>query len=276
MSQLVSLSASTLRHTVSILFAGVLAITSTPAFPASCSTRSGATRATLIELYTSEGCSSCPPADRWLSGFADQTVRQPSPVIPLAFHVDYWDSLGWRDRFASASFTARQYERVSSNRGSFAYTPQILVDGRDSNAWRQARAPGEIGSSAISTPGANLILQVNTRRDGKISVDLETKLLEGGDVGHAVVYLALFENGLSSNVRAGENAGHQLRHDFVVRDWVGPLPIRSIDREKTSHVFTPSDVILENAGVAAIVELADGSRLLQAISQPVCRAAQPS
>jgi hypothetical protein len=233
----------------------------------------------LIELYTSEGCSSCPPADRWLSGFANKTAQQPSPVIPLAFHVDYWDSLGWRDRFAAPKFTARQTERVSSNRGTFAYTPQILVNGRDSMAWRQASAPGEISSGGTSAPGADLVLQLDTQREGRIAVDLETKVLAASDAGHAVVYLALFENGLSSNVQAGENAGHQLRHDFVVRNWIGPLPLGRdgrIGSETTHHVFAPSDVVIEHAGVAAIVELADGTRLLQAIAQPVCRAANPS
>jgi len=279
MPRLLHVPAITMLRTVSIVVTGVLLLVSTSAFAASCSTRSGATRATLIELYTSEGCSSCPPADRWLSGFASKTGRQAAQVIPLAFHVDYWDSLGWRDRFASPKFTARQDERVGNNRGSFAYTPQILVNGRDSMAWRQARAPGELIPGATFAPGADLVLQLDTQSDGKISVNLETKLLQASDAGHAVAYLALFENGLSSNVRAGENAGHQLRHDFVVRDWIGPLPVGRVgntDRETIHRVFTPSDVVIDHAGVAAIVELADGMRLLQAIAQPVCRAADPS
>jgi len=270
MSRLLCLSTTKLLHSVSIFITGVLIVVSTSAFPASCSARSGATRATLIELYTSEGCSSCPPADHWLSGLVGWTTRQASPVIPLAFHVDYWDHIGWRDRFASARFTARQYERVSSNRGAFAYTPQMLVNGLDSNAWRNARAPGEIIPGTTTAPGADLILQVDSRQDGKISVELKTKLLKVSDIGHAVAYLALFENGLSSSVRAGENAGHQLRHDFVVRHWIGPFPLGHLGEEKTNHVFTRSDVVPENAGIAAVVELADGSRLLQALSLPLC------
>ena len=278
MPRLLHVAAIKLLRTAAIV-TGVLLLVNTSAFAASCSAHSGATRATLIELYTSEGCSSCPPADRWLSGFAGKTDQQAAQVIPLAFHVDYWDSLGWRDRFAAPKFAARQTERVGSNRGTFAYTPQILVNGRDSMDWLQARAPGEISSGATLAPGADLVLQVGAQREGTIAVDLETKVLAASDAGHAVVYLALFENGLSSNVRAGENAGHQLRHDFVVRNWIGPLPLGRdgrIGSETTHHVFTPSDVVIEHAGVAAIVELADGTRLLQAIAQPVCRAANPS
>jgi len=278
MPRLLHVAAIKLLRTAAIV-TGVLLLVNTSAFAASCSAHSGATRATLIELYTSEGCSSCPPADRWLSGFAGKTDQQAAQVIPLAFHVDYWDSLGWRDRFAAPKFTARQNERVSSNRGTFAYTPQILVNGRDSMDWLQARAPGEISSGATLAPGADLVLQVGAQREGTIAVDLETKVLAASDAGHAVVYLALFENGLSSNVRAGENAGHQLRHDFVVRNWIGPLPLGHdgrIGSGTTHHVFAPSDVVIEHAGVAAIVELADGTRLLQAIAQPVCRTADPS
>lgn len=250
-----------------LLMAGMLAILSTPAYAAVCMARSAATRATVIELYTSEGCSSCPPADRWLSGFVGRP-GSPSPIIPLAFHVDYWDYIGWQDRFASPQNTARQNERVGSNRGSFAYTPQTFVDGRDSSVWRQARSPGELPLSTALVPGADLALRVETTSAGRIAVELDTKLSHPGDAGHAVAYIALYENGLSSEVRAGENAGHQLHHDFVVREWVGPFPVSD---KKSGYVFSRSDVVFENAGVAAVVELADGSRLLQAVSEPLCR-----
>src|ERR1700709_639060 len=85
------------------------------------SVQSGALRAPVVELYTSEGCSSCPPADRWLSGFK----ADPSTVA-LAFHVDYWDRLGWKDRFASAAFTERQSRQQAVNGARFSYTPQVV------------------------------------------------------------------------------------------------------------------------------------------------------
>jgi hypothetical protein len=246
--------------------AAVLAFVSTSALPAACTARSGAERATTIELFTSEGCSSCPPADRWLSGFAAKT---PAAVIPLAFHVDYWDYIGWRDRFAAPQYTARQQQRVASNRGSFAYTPQVLINGRIVDAWRALRVPGEMAPAA--TPGADLVLRVETRADGKIAVDLDTQVRKAADARPAVAYLALFENGLSSSVRAGENAGRQLRHDFVVREWIGPLPVGG--GATSSHVFARADVVAANAGIAALVESADGTRLLQAVAQPLCRGA---
>ncbi len=85
---------------------------------------------TLVELYTSEGCSSCPPADRWLSQLKGQ-----DDVVALAFHVDYWDRLGWKDRFASAEHTQRQAQQQRSNGARFSYTPQVVVNGRDRPSW---------------------------------------------------------------------------------------------------------------------------------------------
>ena len=90
-----------------------------------CTARSAATVPPVVELYTSEGCNSCPPADRWLS-----KLKADPSVVALAFHVDYWDRLGWKDRFASAAFTARQAEQQASNGARFSYTPQVVVDGQ--------------------------------------------------------------------------------------------------------------------------------------------------
>src|SRR5687767_8007237 len=97
-----------------------------------CSARSGPVAATVVELYTSEGCSSCPPADRWLSA-----VAQRGDVVALAYHVDYWDRLGWKDRFASPAFTQRQLDQRPVNGARFAYTPQVVIDGRDRSGWHR-------------------------------------------------------------------------------------------------------------------------------------------
>jgi hypothetical protein len=105
-----------------LILACALALPS--AHAATCTATSGPARASLLELYTSEGCSSCPPADRWLSQMPPRR-----DVVPLAFHVDYWDRLGWKDRFAQAAFSQRQRAR---NRGAgWVYTPQVMLDGAE-------------------------------------------------------------------------------------------------------------------------------------------------
>ena len=102
-----------------------------PAWSA-CQADSGSTRAALVELYTSEGCSSCPPADRRLGGLTQAGPR----VVPLALHVDYWDSIGWKDPFAQPSFTQRQAWEVRANHHRTSFTPHFFVNGKEIQDWR--------------------------------------------------------------------------------------------------------------------------------------------
>src|SRR3569832_2853705 len=102
-----------------------------------CQARSPATLTPVVELYTSEGCSSCPPADRWLSALKDDAAK--GRVVAQAFHVGYWDYIGWADRFASPVFTVRQRQVASWNRQSTIYTPQIVRNGLD---WRSDKVFG--------------------------------------------------------------------------------------------------------------------------------------
>lgn len=261
-------SATTARFAAAVAL--LLAALCQPVAAATCSASSGPVRATVIELYTSEGCSSCPPADRWLSGF----VRSPAapPVVALAFHVDYWDQLGWRDRFASPAFTARQQARGRSNHGRFVYTPQTLVDGRDSNRWREADGPGRLPGRTASDAGARLKLDLESGEEsapGRFTATLEATPLDTGQ-DPVVAWIALYENGLSSQVNAGENAGRRLQHDFVVREWRGPFPVGRDDTTRITVRFGRDDLRVANTGVAAIVERRDGASILQAVARPAC------
>lgn len=238
---------------------------------AGCSASSGPQQATLIELFTSEGCSSCPPADRWLSGFAAGPTTAPgSPVIPLAFHVDYWDYIGWADRFASPAFTARQHDRQRATQARFVYTPQTLINGRDSTAWRQAGTPGRLPPMTPVPAGADLTLGSQIDADGQLAVTLAARLRPEAGGQPAVAYLALYENGLASAVRRGENAGRHLRHDFVVRQWLGPLPLGPDGRLDSRQRLALDGVDANRAGLAAVVESGDGRRYHQALALPLC------
>jgi hypothetical protein len=122
------------RNTFSCRLAGVmLCFLATGPASAGCTLASAAHRVTVLELYTSEGCNTCPPADRWLSGLSTQASTM-SKVIPLAFHVDYWNQLGWFDRFSQPRFSERQRQIAERNRMHVIYTPQFVLDGRD---WRR-------------------------------------------------------------------------------------------------------------------------------------------
>jgi len=167
----------------------------------------------IVELYTSEGCSSCPPADQWLAG-----LPRDGSILALAFHVDYWDDLGWADRFASAAHTARQREIQSASGARFVYTPQLVVNGRDFPGWRQAMPAAWARGlpSVLASDAPRLAL----RREGA-QVVAEIGAWPGDR--RLAGYWALVEDGHASRVGRGENAGRQLRHEHVVRRYE-PVP----------------------------------------------------
>ena len=170
-----------------------------------CSSRSAVTITPVVELYTSEGCNSCPPADRWLSA-----IKADAPVVALAFHVDYWDRLGWKDRFASPAFTRRQAEQQRSSGARFSYTPQVLIDGADRPDWPGAAVVGARPRSA-ATVDAQLV------RDGnRVIASIAPR---PGAPTRLAAYWAVTEQAHVSAVKAGENEGVTLHHDFVVRDY---------------------------------------------------------
>jgi len=169
------------------------------AAPLACQSSAGATPPTVVELYTSEGCSSCPPADKWLS-----TLKGRSDVLPLAFHVNYWDRLGWVDRFATPESTARQYALSRAAGSGSVYTPQVVVNGRDWTNW--PRLPK---ASAPSLVGVTLV------REGDVVTAQVTPATTGASKLEG--YWAVLEDNHESKVRAGENAGETLHHDNVVR-----------------------------------------------------------
>ena len=169
-----------------------------------CSARSGPTVPAVIELYTSEGCNSCPPADRWLS-----TLKGRDGVVALAFHVDYWDSLGWKDRFAQPQFTQRQNATQHTSGARFAYTPQVILDSRDAPNWSSL-------PSAVLQRKVAATVGLTLARDG---AGLALTVAPGAGAPEKLSgYVAVVDDGLQTHVGAGENRGETLRQDGVVRE----------------------------------------------------------
>ncbi len=170
---------------------------------------SDTTKTTVIELYTSEGCSSCPPADRWLSTLK-QDPRLFKSIIPMAFHVDYWDQLGWKDPWSQAAFSERQRQLSLSQTTSPAfvgllsqvYTPAFLVAGQEWSSWYRNKT---LPKMPIKKAGV-LTAQLNEHQ-------LQVQYSEQGNYELNVAYLGM---GLVSQVTAGENRSRELKHDFVV------------------------------------------------------------
>jgi hypothetical protein len=222
------------------------------AHAATCTVTSGATRASLLELYTSEGCSSCPPADKWLS-----QLQPDSGVVPLAFHVDYWDRLGWRDPFGQAAFSQRQRARNSGL--GWVYTPQVMLDGADYRNWHRVRAPQPKPMPAR----ADLVLTL-TQTPQRIDVQVDSRFMGPASEADAQLYLALVENHLSSKVAAGENAGRTLHHEHVVRELAGPLDPNARHSFRLQPGWKAADL-----GVAAFVLNPQGETL-QALVRAAC------
>ena len=257
------------RKGLAVAFAlvAIAAEASASAQGGACSARSAAQIVPLVELYTSEGCSSCPPADRWLSTtFARSAPR--SVGIALAFHVDYWDRLGWKDRFASPAFTERQYEGMRANRARFVYTPQVVVQGRDFPEWQHPRGVSALAAAGEKPARAQITLAAEQER-GSLVVKMAARIPAPADRKGAVLYVALADDGLASDVKTGENAGKRLAHDNVVRLFrAGPSPDANGEMRWEVTLPVPAETGSASTLVAFVQNAAAGD-VLQAVALPL-------
>ena len=199
---------------------------------------SGEQQVALVELFTSEGCNSCPPADRWLSGLKTDSGLW-TRFVPVAFHVDYWDYIGWKDRFARAEYSTRQRQYAKEGAAQFVYTPGVFYQGQDWRGWRN-RGPAAIDADAAG----DLTVRVENS-----SVAIRFNSLDP-DVEQLTAHIALLGMNLETSVRAGENKGRTLRHDFVALDVV------SSRLHGSGPVFTATATLPETPPDVADVALA--------------------
>ena len=212
-------------RTIASLFAGMLAVTAVAAVQLTNNSEPLAKRMgttpVVVELFTSQGCNSCPPADAMLGAIArDESLR--GRVIPLAFHVDYWDHLGWRDPFSSHSWTQRQMAYVKQMNLASAYTPQLVVAGQKQLS---ASRPDVLEQSIIAASQTAPVgkLAIEATRDSKAVVANVTAT----DGGNSDLVVALIEYGVTTNVGGGENKGRSLVDDAIVRGFTRARPGRT-------------------------------------------------
>jgi hypothetical protein len=179
----------------------------------------------LVELFTSEGCSSCPPADRILEELATEQPVAGVEIVPLAFHVDYWNDLGWADPYSAPKFTERQRGYVRALRGSSAYTPEAIVDGRSDVVGSRRDALLKLVRESQARAKTPISLESPLSGDGAVSVTVHvgTATVPAKETPHLVVALA--KNEAVVPVARGENGGKKLRHTAIVRslDHSGPV-----------------------------------------------------
>jgi hypothetical protein len=231
-----------------------------------CHATSEAQTRPLVELYTSEGCDSCPPADRWFSSRFDASDEH-HPALALAFHVDYWDRLGWVDRFANAAYTERQYEAMRANGASFVYTPQVLVQGHALADWRggaaaaidaASRAPARATITLDATPGAH-----------EVVVRAGARVPDAVRMRDAQLFVAYADSGLVSDVKAGENRGVRLEHDHVVRALQRVGPPAADGRWRASVTLPKPAEAGRQPMLVAFVQRAASGDVLQSVALPL-------
>lgn len=168
----------------------------------------------LVELFTSEGCSSCPSADKLVAELVQDAQSKRTNIVALCFHVDYWNSLGWKDRFSSKAYSDRQRRYAEVLKGDGVYTPQMIVNGREEFVGSdRARATNAIENALRSAPPLALQVQIQASSRNKLTVRYTASSVPSG----AVVNVAIVEPHAESNVMRGENAGRKLAHVNVVR-----------------------------------------------------------
>jgi hypothetical protein len=248
-----------------------------------CTAHSPAHRVALVELYSSEGCNSCPPADNWLS--QKQVSATPDTMVPLALHVDYWNSLGWMDRFSQHRFTERQQSLTDRAGGHVIYTPEVFVSGRELRSWSQRSSfDGRVQTLMAEPAQADVAIELAPRTPGapgRFDVDA-TFTSHATTKATLNAYVAVYENDLNSQVRAGENSGATLHHERVVRQWIGPVPLvagnarirqgvalDALDPDATAAAMTSAPA--GKFGVVAFVENAATGDVLQVADLAACR-----
>lgn len=210
----------------------------------------GSRQPVLVELFTSEGCSSCPPAEKNLAYLEKEQPFDGAEIITLAFHVDYWDDLGWKDRFASPLFTQRQRVYDRKFRTGNIYTPQMVVDGEAEFVGSKLEKAEKAILNAARSEKAEIGLRI---LDGTVSI----AITDIPDTGDSTIYLAIAEDGLSSDVRRGENAGKNLAHVSVVRSLSGIGRISAGETKFESRsifLSIPGDSVEQNLKVIVFIQ----------------------
>lgn len=231
-----------------------------------CDAHSGAKTAALVELYTSEGCSSCPPADKQLSRLR-QSLEPAAEVVPLALHVGYWDYIGWKDPYAQDGFAERQNWLVRVNRQKTVYTPQFFVGGSELRSWR-GRLRDEVRQLNARPAAAAIHVSGSVAPNGALALQAEATTRDAAVP--ATLYLALAESGLVSNVTRGENGGVMLAHDHVVRVWVGPVRLNAGAARVERQIALPAAWSRARLEVVTFVQDERTGGVLQALSAQQC------
>jgi hypothetical protein len=223
----------------------LLVALSVPAHAAPCVAQSPAHTVALVELYTAEGCSSCPAADRWLSSLGERGFA----IIPLALHVDYGDYIGWKDAYAK-----RQRKLTPRQRLALIYTPQVMLQGRDFRGWATPAFDQAVARINARAARATLSLQIVSMKSDTIVVRAGAQVLAAGELADAGLYLATYENRLEN----------------VVLEWQRPIAFSQPRLVAQRELALLPKARPERSGVVGFVQNRGTAEVLQALMLPAC------
>lgn len=212
----------------------------------------------VLELFTSQGCSSCPSADKLLSQTIHDDNNKAKKIYALSFHVDYWNRLGWTDPFSSAAFSKRQTEYVSALHSEGAYTPQMIINGTEEFVGSDKTSLSKGISAALNTKAELSFTKLNAVYEDKgvIRVDYELE----GNITAEKINFALVSLGETTAIRRGENGGLVLKNENIVRQL---LTEKALSSGRVEFASTPAPT-KANAAVIAFVQEANGTRIVGA------------
>ncbi len=252
------------------LLLAVLALSLGTAQAMQCGAKSPANTVALVELYTSEGCDSCPPADRWLSSLGARGYA-PDRVVPVSLHVDYWDYIGWKDPYARQAHSARQRKMAQLARAAMVYTPQVLLQGQDFRGWAGSSFDAAVAKINARPAKARISLSLDTGRKDAFEVGAAAELENASSDAAMALFLGAYENKLVSEVKAGENRGKTLPHDYVVLQWVGPLEFKGGKLAERHTLPLLPKAVPAHSGVVAFVQNRANAEVFQALMLPACK-----
>jgi hypothetical protein len=210
----------------------------------------------LLELFTSEGCSSCPPADRLLASLDEQPIPG-ADLIVLSEHVDYWNQLGWKDPFSSSRFSVRQQNYTEKFHMDGVYTPQLVVYGTFSFVGSDSLASGVAIRKAIRSPKIGMVISKASLDGSRVTARIEFSAAgQAIPVKNATLFVAIADNRAESHVARGENAGHSLTHVAVVRS-LARIGLVDLNEAGAREVSIPVEPSHAPGGVRVVAFLQD-------------------
>lgn len=227
--------------------------------------QSGKRTPVIVELFTSEGCSTCPPADKYLEVLAEQQPIADVDVIALSEHVDYWNRFGWTDPFSATQFTTRQTYYAAFFKQAEVYTPQMVVDGTREFVGSRIQDGVKQISEAANNPKSDINLEIVKAAKNTFSLKVKTdRLPKLSDDDKAVVFLAVTENELSSSVTRGENSGKTLKHIAVTRYLKEIGVVKNTQSNFTAEIKVDKNWKRENLNAITFVQETESRRILGA------------